>query len=302
VRLVLSSLTLALLVIAGAFLASPVHAQARDGREISLPPPLPVRTSLWRRDWPTFSAWEGAATVAAGLGTGALARMGPPKEALWRGPILFDEAVRDGLRLDSDDGRRKVRSMGDLPYFAAPVLPMLVDPLLVAWLVRGDTKTALNLELMSLEAFSYSGLASFVSTHVSRRERPDSSECRRLHPDGKGCVVDTESFYSGHTTIAATSAGLVCANHSRLPLWGNPVADASACVLSTTAAVATGVSRIVSDRHYATDVLVGFGTGFGIGYAVPVLLHYSRANAHVTLSVQPGGPCTGACLRLSGSF
>ncbi|MES1182649.1 MAG: hypothetical protein ABUL60_02480, partial [Myxococcales bacterium] len=96
--------------------------------------------------------------------------------------------------------------------------------------------------------------------------------------------------------------GLVCANHSRLPLWGHPVADASACVLSTTAAVASGVSRIVSDRHYATDVLVGFGTGFGIGYAVPVLLHYSRANAHMALSVQPGGPCTGACLRLSGSF
>lgn len=292
---------MALWVIAGACLAGPVHAQARDWQEVSLPPPMPVRTSLWRREWPTFSVWEGAATVAAGVGTGALALVKPPKEALWQGPILFDEAVRDGLRLDSDDGRRKVRSLGDLPYFAAPVLPMLVDPL-VAWLGHGDAKAAVNLELISLEAFSYSGLGSFISTRVSRRERPDSSECRRVHPDGKGCGVDTESFYSGHTTIAATSAGLVCANHSRLPLWGHPVADASACVLSTTAAVASGVSRIVSDRHYATDVLVGFGTGFGIGYAVPVLLHYSRANAHVTLSVQPGGPCTGACLRLSGSF
>jgi membrane-associated phospholipid phosphatase len=114
--------------------------------------------------------------------------------------------------------------------------------------------------------------------------------------------VDTESFFSGHTTIAATSAGLVCANHSRLPLWGHPVADASACALSSTAAVFTGVSRILADRHYATDVLAGFGFGFGIGYAVPVLLHYSRVKTDAVLSLSPGGPCTGACLRLSGSF
>lgn len=228
--------------------------------------------------------------------------VGPPKEARWEGGILFDDAVHDGLRLDSDAGRRKLRSAGDLPYFAAPILPMLIDPLLAAWLVRGDTKTAINLELMALEAFSYSGVASFISTRVSRRERPDSAECRRLHPDGEGCSVDTEAFFSGHTAIAATSAGLVCANHTRMPLWGHPVADASACVLSTSAAVFTGVSRIMADRHYATDVLVGFGFGFGVGYAVPVLLHYSRAKTDVALSLKPGGPCTGACLRLSGSF
>jgi membrane-associated phospholipid phosphatase len=196
-----------------------------------------------------------------------------------------------------------VRGWGDLPYFAAPILPMLVDPLLAAWLGHGDGKTAINLELMALEAFSYSGLSSFVSTRLSRRERPDSSECRRLHPDGEGCGgVDTESFFSGHTTIAATSAGLVCANHSRMPLWGHPVADASACAFSTTAAVASGVSRILADRHYATDVLAGFGFGFGFGYAVPVLLHYSHADPKVAVSIAPGGPCTGACLRLSGSF
>ena len=58
-------------------------------------------------------------------------------------------------------------------------------------------------------AFSYSGLSSFVSTRISRRERPDSSECRRLHPGGEGCGgVDTESFFSGHTTIAATSRSI----------------------------------------------------------------------------------------------
>lgn len=257
---------------------------------------------MWRRSWPTFSPWEGVATVAAGLGTGALMLVQPPKEARWEGGILFDDGARDALRLDSASGRSKARSLGDLPYYAAPILPMLVDPLLVAWLGHGDGKTAINLELMALEAFAYSGFASFVSTRVSRRERPDSVECRRLHPDGEGCEVDTEAFFSGHTTIAATSAGLVCANHSRMPLWGHPLADGAACALSTTAALASGISRIMSDRHYTTDVIAGFGFGFGVGYAVPVLLHYSRANSDVALSLNPGGPCTGACLRLSGSF
>ena len=241
-------------------------------------------------------------TVAAGLGTGALVLVSPPTEARWQGGILFDNAARDGMRLESASARRKVRSLGDLPYYAAPILPMLIDPLIAAWLVRGDTKTALNLELMALEAFSYSGLASFVSTRVSQRERPDSAECRRESP-AEDCPVDTESFFSGHTTIAATSAGLVCANHARMPLWGHPVADATACALSTTAAVASGVSRIMSDRHYLTDVLAGFGFGFGIGYAVPMLLHYSRSRSdtQVAFSLAPGG-CTGVCLGLSGAF
>jgi hypothetical protein len=257
---------------------------------------------MWRPAWPTFSRVEGVATVAAGLGTGALLLLGQPKQPRWQGGILFDDAVRRNLRLDSESDRRTVRSLGNLPYYVAPLLPMLIDPLIASWLVRGDTKSAINQELVALEAFSYSGLASFVAIRTVRRERPDSSECWRLHPDGEGCPTDTESFYSGHTAIAATSAGLVCANHSRMPLWGHPIADAAACALSTTAALASGFSRIAADRHYATDVLLGFGLGFGTGYAVPVLLHYSRAHTEVALSLTPGGPCAGACLRLSGSF
>ena len=257
---------------------------------------------MWRQAWPTFSRWEGVGTIAAGLGTGALLLVSPPREARWEGGILFDDGARRSLRLKSETARHTVRRLGDIPYFAAPLLPMLIDPLIVAWLGRGDAKAALNLELVALEAFSYSGFGAFLSTRIARRERPDSSECWRLHPDGEGCPLDTESFYSGHNSIVATSAGLVCASHSRMPLWGNPIADASACALATTAAVASGVSRIAADRHYATDVLAGFGIGFGIGYAVPVLLHYSHAHHELALSLRPGGPCTAACLHLSGSF
>lgn len=257
--------------------------------------------SMWRREWPTFSAVEGGATIAAGAGTLVLFMLKPPTDPRWEGGILFDDAVRGQLRLSSESARKKVRSLGDLPYFTAPIIPLIIDPLIASWAIRGDTKAAVNLEAIGLEAFSYAGLASFVSTRLSVRERPDSSECRRQHPEAD-CTPDTESFYSGHTTIAAASAGIVCANHRVMPLWGNRAADVGACALATTGAVASGVSRLLSDRHYTTDVVVGFGFGFGLGYAVPTLLHYARRETEVSLSIAPGGPCTAACLKLSGSF
>ena len=259
--------------------------------------------SMWQPAWPTFSWLEGAATVAAGTLTGVLWLQEPPRQARWQGGVLFDDAVRDNLRLSSASARSRVRSLGDLPYYASPVIPLLVDPLLIAWLGRDDGKAALNLGLVGLEAFAYAGLSSFISTRLSLRQRPDSSQCWRENPDGIGCEpVDTEAFWSGHTTIAAASAGLVCANHRYLPLWGHPVADASACVLSTTGAVVTAVSRILADRHYTTDVIVGMGMGFGFGYAVPVLLHYSHGRREVRVALQPVALGMGSELNLAGSF
>ncbi len=257
---------------------------------------------MWRREWPTFSKIEGVATLAAGVGTAVLFMVKTPRDPRWEGGILFDEDVRQGLRLHSESARKKVELYGDLPYFGAGLIPLIVDPLLVSWLGRGDTKAALNLEAVGLEAFSYAGLGSFIATRISGRERPSSTACRREHPDGS-CTTDTESFYSGHTTIAAASAGLVCANHRAMPLWGNRIADVGACALATSGAVVSGVSRMAADRHYASDVILGFGLGFGFGYAVPTLLHYARnKDANVSLSIAPGGPCTAACLKLSGSF
>lgn len=277
------------------------HAGASTTLRASAPPPVPAR-SMWKPAWPTFSKLEGVATVAAGAGTAALFVLKPPKEARWEGPILFDEGARNLFRLESSTARQKVRSWGDLPYYAAPLIPLIIDPIFVSWLSHDDGKAAVNMTAVGLEAFSYAGLLSFVSTRLSVRERPDSAECRRHAADAEACEVDTEAFYSGHTTIAAASAGIVCANHRAMPLWGHPAADAGACVLATTGAVATGVSRIASDRHYATDVVAGLGMGFSVGYAVPTLLHYAREDGDVTLSLAPGGPCTGACLKVAGSF
>lgn len=255
---------------------------------------------MWKESTPTFSWTEGIAMFSAGALTAALALQSPPAKARWSSGILFDDTVRRGLRLESAANRHTARRVGDVTYYAAPLLPLIVDPLLVSLAGRGDGKAALNLELVGLEAFSYAGLASFLSTRLSVRERPDTTECRRQHPDGVGCQPDTEAFWSGHTSIAAASAGLVCANHHYMPLWGNPLADAGACALAATSALVTGVTRLAADRHYATDVMMGLAVGFGFGFAVPVLLHYSRKKPGLTLTVEQHALGLGASLDVAG--
>jgi membrane-associated phospholipid phosphatase len=277
-----------------------VSASARAQNAQTRPTNAGIAPPLWRPAWRDFSWIEGATTVSAGAATLVLALHRPPDEPRWRGGILFDDPVRRSLRLSSPDARATARRIGDWPYYMAGIMPLLADPI-VAWLAHDDAHAAVNAELMALEAFSYAGLLSFVSTRISVRERPDTTECRRQSADGAACERDTEAFWSGHTTIVAASAGIVCANHRAMPLWGSAAADVSACVASSSAALVTAISRLAADRHYATDVLVGFSVGFGFGFGVPTLLHYGRASLPVTVAVQPV-PSGGALLSLAGAL
>lgn len=42
--------------------------------------------------------------------------------------------------------------------------------------------------------------------------------------------------------------------------------------------------------------------GLNLPATVPPLIRYTDETTDVTLSISPGSPCTGACLRLAGSF
>jgi membrane-associated phospholipid phosphatase len=46
------------------------------------------------------------------------------------------------------------------------------------------------------------------------------------------------------------------------------------CVLATTMGMVSNVSRLVADRHYASDAIAGAVVGLGAGFGMPVLLHY----------------------------
>lgn len=272
-------------------LVRPVQAQsAAQAAPIPVTQPLarpPEKPSLWRSEWPQYRTSEFVASLAAGLATGAIVLYGQIDEPRWKGGILFDDAVRNELRVKNPHTRQTYRTIGDYTYHLSPLLP-LFDALVVATIGHSDSKLAGNLTGITLEAYSYSGVLSFIATETSARQRPDGTS--------------TQSFFSGHAAISATGAGLTCANHTRIPLWGNRVADISACVIASLNALTTATTRVVADRHYATDVILGTGVGFGFGYGVPVLLHYAYPNGESRISFVPDPSCGPGCIGLRGSF
>jgi hypothetical protein len=52
--------------------------------------------------------------------------------------------------------------------------------------------------------------------------------------------------------------------------------------------------------HHADDATVGLSAGLGLRKTL--LLHQFGADSDVSLTLAPGSPCTGACLKVAGSF
>jgi membrane-associated phospholipid phosphatase len=233
----------------------------------------------WSEEWPLFRAWEYVATGVA-LASGAAFELfvahrdtGDP----WRNAL--DDGARDLLRAQSRAGRDRARTVGDLGYRVLGIYPF-VDTLLVGGLVHGSGGVALQSSLLNLESFSFAGVFALGSEHVFGRSRPSAAECARDAEYEEFCGLPDQygSFIGGHTTAAFVGAGLTCAHHQSLPLYGGGAADTAACVLATTLATTTFVARIVNDRHWATDNIVGAAIGGLSGYALPMVLHYGVSN------------------------
>lgn len=276
----LQALVLALVTAAG----SPTFAQERSGHEASeavLAPAEPSSRFSPRWQYRTFNAWD-AALSATGAGIAITSTLlGPPREPRWEGGIAFDAAVRDVLRADSRRGRDRARNVGDAFYISGALAPTLVDTLFLTLGVRRAPEVAAQMMLINVEAYAVAGALLIGSENLFARARPSKEHCER---DGSyeaycGSSDESASFISGHTGVVATSAGLICAHHQYLHLFGNDAADISACGLGIGAALTTGIARIINDRHYATDILSALAIGALSGYALPVLGYY-RNGAH----------------------
>lgn len=81
----------------------------------------------------------------------------------------------------------------------------------------------------------------------------------RLRPDGS----TYNSFPSGHTAMAFTAASLLQKEYGSLSPWVG--------IASYTAATITGISRMLNNRHWLSDVVVGAGVGIlstNLGYLI----------------------------------
>lgn len=240
-----------------ALLAANANAQP------TIPEPSPPVKNLdepkskleWRH--PRFQTWEyiGTGTMLAGLTAAQLLMKNEAPR--WRGGILVDQQMIALGRANTPEGELAARRASDYLLYGMFAWPYLDAGVALA---RNSPDVAFQMSLINTQAHTFTGLATFLIKRTVRRERPNES--------------NSSSFLSGHASTAFTSAGLVCAHHSAMPLYGNKYADVGACVTALAAATATGSLRVIGNVHYASDVFAGATLGLISGWLLPKIIHY----------------------------
>jgi membrane-associated phospholipid phosphatase len=202
-----------------------------------------------------------------------------PSKARWSSPILFDRPVRNTLRIRSAKGRRTAGTVSDVIFVWEILHPTVVDPLLVAWMMRESPLVAWQMFVIDAQAYALTLFVTDIVKRGSARQRPwvDTADCAQ-NPGGRECGSSEayQSFFSGHAATTATGAGLICAHHTQLSLYQSDLLDQSACLLAVLGTAMTGAMRIASDHHWTSDVLVGHLVGYASGYLLPTLLYYGE--------------------------
>jgi membrane-associated phospholipid phosphatase len=244
---------------------------------------------VWQPHWRKVHPIEYGATLAFGLGAIGISFFVDPRASGGHGGVLFDNAFRDLLRADSRSGRDAARVVGDWGYRTMALFPF-VD-VAITWAVHGNSEVALQMVSMDAEALAVAGFIGIATDHFIGRARPSVEPCSHNDNYEQFCGNKDQfsSFLSGHSVIAAAGAGVTCAHHLSLPLYGGGAGDIAACAASTAFAVTTGIARMVNDRHWATDVTTAWIAGAAVGYVWPRLFHYRSKSdpAAVSFSVFP---------------
>jgi membrane-associated phospholipid phosphatase len=230
----------------------------------------------WKAEWPRFRTSEAILTGTMLLPIAGALLVYPQPKRNFEGGFLFDDAARDALVLDSRSGRERAATVSDNLYYGIGVFPLLVDTFVVTGLVHGAGDVALEMTAMNLQSYALTGAVALTFQKLGR-VRPVERGCRGDPNYSSKCdneVALNQSFVSGHTAIAMTSAGLTCAHHQHLPLYGGGFPDLAICIATIAGATTSGVLRVMSDNHYTSDVLLGMGLGFASGYVLPNWLHY----------------------------
>ena len=154
---------------------------------------------------------------------------------------------------------------------------LLADALLVAWWKHRSQDVAWRMLVINTETLAIVGAVTNLAKGIAARQRPFGLLCQP--GDGNPRCAESgryRSYFSGHTSVSFTAAGLNCMHHMNLQLYGHPAADGASCALGYGVASSIGVLRIVADKHWASDVLTGAGVGLLGGLVIPYALHYRR--------------------------
>lgn len=225
---------------------------------------------------PRFTRFTNVQYMVTGVMAGGLLATDQLLEASskprWRGDILLDGQARSLFGADGEGDRRAASEASDMLAMGLVLYPFVIDSGLVAAGVHGNYDVAYQMALISVQAVLVTKLITGLTKDLVGRARPDAGRCEA--GDELACGSGTESFISGHTSGAFAGAGLICAHHQNLPLYGDNAAGAVACGLSLGTATTVGALRLVAGRHHLSDVLAGAAVGMAAGYLLPNLLNY----------------------------
>ncbi|MCK6549571.1 phosphatase PAP2 family protein [Myxococcota bacterium] len=238
----------------------------------SATPALATEPALtWPADFGRFEPPDYALTGALAAGAIAGYFLLDPATSGPRGGVLFDDQLRSWLRIDDASARARAATVSDLGQSFMLAFP-LVDAWATAGLAHRNPDAALQMTLIDAQAIALSLTVVLLTKNLIGRERPYGLDCG---PDSRcGGEARHQSFISGHSAAAFTGAGLVCAHHEAMPLYGGGAADLGVCLAGLAIASTTGMLRVATDNHYTTDVLAGAAVGLASGYLMPKLLYY----------------------------
>jgi membrane-associated phospholipid phosphatase len=269
----------ALLVGSAVFAQVPLVAAVASG----VPPARPAAFEAGQLEWrPEFRrvAWpEYVATPL--LLTGVFVQsflFQPETDADWTGPILLDRPLQHALRARSARARSRADTLSNVLLASSALHLALIDPWLVAAWIHRRPDVAWQMTVIDAELFGLTEFANRLTKRLVGRERPYGERCP-ADADIGDCRTEVRyrSFFSGHATASSTFAGLTCAHHQKLGLYGSFGADLGACLGSIGVTLTTGMLRVASDDHWWSDVLVGHLVGFSAGYLLTWALYYPAA-------------------------
>jgi membrane-associated phospholipid phosphatase len=187
---------------------------------------------------------------------------------------LFEDEEEEA---DFDFAPKVAGQLSDLTLFTSVGLPTL---LLSHRKTRRDFG---RIGVLYLETMLINQALTDIAKYTVRRPRPFVWKDDFV-PDTPLSSNDRASFFSGHTSGAAAASfffARVFTDYfpdSRLKpyVWG----------AAATLPAVTGYLRVKAEKHYPTDVMVGYVLGAAIGYLVPTL-HRPRTRER-RLKISPG--------------
>lgn len=188
------------------------------------------------------------------------------------GLYLADTDIRDSARRHQSgvgDGFAKIGNAIGNPLIIVPSLGLVY----LYGHIEDDSK-ARKTALLGVESVAISGALAMTLKLATQRPRPFTGESSKTW-DGPSLKSLDPAFPSIHTQSAFAAASVIADEYSD-NRYVAPIAYSLATL--------TGISRIYTDKHWASDVFVGAAIGYFTGKAV---VRYHTQSSNSALKILP---------------